>query len=98
MTNYDVAVFKLQSIHRVASVLGVAEDFVGTDELLDRIRKQDPEASALLDRFFAVYDEWFELSKTDAMTIDEAFAFTEKIEARDTARKLLIDHLNSRRA
>ena len=93
MTDYDVAVFKFQSVCRVAVVLGVAEDFLGMDELLDRIQKRDSQAGILLEQFFNAYDQWFPLSKLDALGGEQFTELMQKMEVRDTTRNHLIQYL-----
>jgi hypothetical protein len=81
-------------------MLGLADDFLGTSELLEQIEVRNAQAAALLTQFFAVYDDWYELSSK--MVADDAFRVShqgellDKIHARDDARQRLIAHLAKR--
>ncbi|MGA9626974.1 MAG: hypothetical protein WBQ65_21040 [Bryobacteraceae bacterium] len=103
MTNYtrfDVAAFKWGAASRAARMLSLADDFLGTSELLEQIQARDAEAAALLTQFFAVYDDWYELSsqmiEDDAIRMSHQEELLDKIHARDDARQRLIAHLAKR--
>ena len=101
-TPYDVAAFKWGAACRAAQMLGLADDFLGTSELMEQIEVRDAEAAALLTYFFAVYDDWYEVSAR--MIADEAIRrsyqeeLLDKIHERDDARQRLIVPLRKRSA
>lgn len=95
--SFDVAAFKWGAANRAAQMLGIAEAFLHTSEPLERIQCRDPKAADLLTRFFAAYDNWYDLS---ARTIeDDEFRkrhqaeLLDKIAARNNTRQALIAHL-----
>jgi hypothetical protein len=99
-TRFDVAAFKWGAASRAAQMLGLADDFLDTSELLEQIESRDAQAAALLTQFFAVYDEWYELSsrmiEDDAFRASHQEELLDKIHARDDARQRLIAHLTKR--
>jgi hypothetical protein len=94
--SFDVAAFKWGAANRAAQMLGIAEAFLHTSEPLERIQCRDPKAADLLTRFFAAYDNWYDLSARRIEDDDRKrhqAELLDKIAALDNTRQALIAHL-----